>query len=71
MHNVKGIAVAGVFFLLAPIARGIGTLWLSVLVALLLTLLAVWQRHDAGAEPRRQSAERRPNWVSIRCPNPR
>jgi low temperature requirement protein LtrA len=49
-HNVKGITVAGVLLLLAPIGNDVSTLWLSVFVAALLTLLAIWQRHDAGAE---------------------
>jgi low temperature requirement protein LtrA len=45
-HNLKGITVAGVLLLLAPIAHGISALWLSVLVAALLILLAVWQQHQ-------------------------
>jgi low temperature requirement protein LtrA len=49
-HNVKGLAVASVLLLLAPISHGVSTLWLSILVVALLTLLAVWQGHDAGAE---------------------
>jgi low temperature requirement protein LtrA len=54
-HNVKGITVAGVLLLLAPIAHGVSTLWLSVLVAALLTLLAVWQRRDAPSESHAKS----------------
>jgi low temperature requirement protein LtrA len=49
MHNFKGVTVAGVLLLLVPIGHGVSTLWMSVLVAALLTLLAIWQRHDAGA----------------------
>jgi low temperature requirement protein LtrA len=50
-YNVKGITIAGVFLLLAPIGHGVSTLLLSVLVAALLTLLAVWQRHEVGDDP--------------------
>src|SRR3954462_741949 len=32
-HNFKGLTVAGVLLLLAPLAPGVSTLWLSVLVA--------------------------------------
>jgi low temperature requirement protein LtrA len=49
-HNAKGLTVAGVLLLLAPIGNYVSALWPSVLVAALLTLLAIWQRHDTGAE---------------------
>jgi low temperature requirement protein LtrA len=45
-HNLKGITVAGAILLLAPIGHVLGTVGLTVLVAALLILLAVWQEHD-------------------------
>ena len=54
-HNVKGIAVAGILLLFAPIAHGLSALFVSALVAALLTLLAVWEspvgNHRALARP--------------------
>ncbi|HEX6700216.1 MAG TPA: low temperature requirement protein A [Gaiellaceae bacterium] len=45
-HNLKGLTVAGAILVLAPIGHVLGTVWLSVLAASLLILLAVWQQHD-------------------------
>jgi low temperature requirement protein LtrA len=51
-HNLKGITVAGVFVLLAPIGHAVSALWLSGLAAALLILLALWQQGHLGSNHR-------------------
>src|SRR5436305_1516209 len=59
-HDVKGIAVAGILLLLAPIAHGLSALFVSALVAALLTFLAVWESQVGNRRALARSALRDP-----------